>query len=204
MKQTENAQLPRSEVSSLFTFLDALWQFGAEVSMKQINARRLPVIAVRVVGIQADLKTFGALIVAQLLLKWRKIPVAYSRCIALSAMILSPRPARSVFSDVRINTTKIGVAETDIVEAVARTVATLSDQNISTRRTVCWQKAATRCFSPSAVATLCDRLLQVSLITPSCPTAALLDATRTHRTGMLEQGRSLLAMKRRSLQWSSR
>ncbi len=52
----------------------------------------------------------------------------------------------SVFSDVRIDTTKIGMlAETDIVEAVAEQFATLSDQNV-VLDTVMLAKAATRCF----------------------------------------------------------
>ncbi len=103
----------------------------------------------------------------------------------------------SVFSDVRIDTTKIGMlAETDIVEAVAEQVATLSDQNV-VLDTVMLAKKRRPLLSPSAVATLRSRLLpQVSLITPNLPeAAALLDAphARTEQE-MLEQGRSLLAM----------
>ncbi len=52
----------------------------------------------------------------------------------------------SVFSDVRIDTTKIGMlAETDIVEAVAERLQRYQIQNV-VLDTVMLAKAATRCF----------------------------------------------------------
>lgn len=91
----------------------------------------------------------------------------------------------SVFSDVRIDTTKIGMlAETDIVEAVAERLQRYQIQNV-VLDTVMLAKSGDPLLSPSAVATLRSRLLpHVSLITPNLPeAAALLDAPRAHRTG---------------------
>ena len=103
----------------------------------------------------------------------------------------------SVFSDVRIDTTKIGMlAETDIVEAVAERLARYRITNV-VLDTVMLAKSGDPLLSASAVETLRQRLLpQVSLITPNLPeAAALLDAphARTEKE-MLEQGRALLGM----------
>ena len=84
----------------------------------------------------------------------------------------------SVFSDVRIDTTKIGMlAETDIVEAVAERLARYRVANV-VLDTVMLAKSGDPLLSASAVETLRQRLLpQVSLITPNLPeAAALLDA----------------------------
>jgi hydroxymethylpyrimidine/phosphomethylpyrimidine kinase len=102
----------------------------------------------------------------------------------------------SVFSDVRIDTTKIGMlAETDIVEAVAERLSAIRCKTWCWIRS-CWQKAAIRC-SPPPRSRRCDKLLpQVALITPNLPeAAALLDAphAQTERE-MKEQGSALLAM----------
>ncbi|XNM44796.1 bifunctional hydroxymethylpyrimidine kinase/phosphomethylpyrimidine kinase [Escherichia coli] len=123
-----------------------------------------------------------------------KIPVAYSRCIALS-LILSPPQLDSVFSDVRIDTTKIGMlAETDIVEAVAERLQRYQIQNV-VLDTVMLAKSGNPLLSPSAVATLRSRLLpQVSLITPNLPeAAALLDTPHArNEQEMLAQGREYI------------
>ncbi len=108
---------------------------------------------------------------------WRRIPAAYSRSIA-SNRILWPSQLDSVFSDVRIDTTKIGMlAETDIVEAVAERLARYRVANV-VLDTVMLAKSGDPLLSASAVETLRQRLLpQVSLITPNLPeAAALLDA----------------------------
>ena len=136
-------------------------------------------------GIQADLKTFSALgaygcsvITALVAQNTRGVQSVYRIEPDFVAAQLD-----SVFSDVRIDTTKIGMlAETDIVEAVAERLARYRITNV---------------LSASAVETLRQRLLpQVSLITPNLPeAAALLDAphARTEKE-MLEQGRALLGM----------
>lgn len=89
-----------------------------------------------------------------------------------------PHQLDSVFSDVRIDTTKIGMlAETDIVEAVAERLARYRVANV-VLDTVMLAKSGDPLLSASAVETLRQRLLpQVSLITPNLPeAAALLDA----------------------------
>ncbi|STL52652.1 phosphomethylpyrimidine kinase [Escherichia coli] len=99
-------------------------------------------------GIQADLKTFSALGAygAQLLLHWwRKIPVAYSRCIALS-LILSPP------SSIRCS----AMCESIPLKSVCWRKPILLKRwqngcNVIRSKTwystpLCWQKAATRCF----------------------------------------------------------
>ena len=131
-------------------------------------------------GIQADLKTFSALgaygcsvITALVAQNTRGVQSVYRIEPDFVAAQLD-----SVFSDVRIDTTKIGMlAETDIVEAVAERFATLSDPKRGTRHRYAG-KSGDPLLSPSAVATLRSRLLpQVSLITPNLPeAAALLDA----------------------------
>lgn len=75
----------------------------------------------------------------------------------------------SVFSDVRIDTTKIGMlAETDIVEAVAERLARYQIKNV-VLDTVMLAKSGDPLLSASAVETLRQRLLpQVSLITRTC------------------------------------
>ncbi|EIB8492226.1 hydroxymethylpyrimidine/phosphomethylpyrimidine kinase [Salmonella enterica subsp. enterica serovar Enteritidis] len=122
-------------------------------------------------GIQADLKTFSALgaygcsVITAL--------VAQNTCGVQSVYRIEPdfvaAQLDSVFSDVRIDTTKIGMLA----------------------------KSGDPLLSPSAIETLRVRLLpQVSLITPNLPeAAALLDAphARTEQE-MLAQGRALLAM----------
>ncbi|MBW6055115.1 bifunctional hydroxymethylpyrimidine kinase/phosphomethylpyrimidine kinase [Escherichia coli] len=150
-------------------------------------------------GIQADLKTFSALgaygcsvITALVAQNTRGVQSVYRIEPDFVAAQLD-----SVFSDVRIDTTKIGMlAETDIVEAVAERLQRYQIQNV-VLDTVMLAKSGDPLLSPSAVATLRSRLLpQVSLITPNLPeAAALLDAphARTEQE-MLEQGRSLLAM----------
>mgnify|MGYP002224208895 CR=1 FL=1 len=85
-----------------------------------------------------------------------------------------------MFSDVRIDTTKIGMlAETDIVEAVAERLQRYQIQNV-VLDTVMLAKSGDPLLSPSAVATLRSRLLpHVSLITPNLPEAAALLARHT-------------------------
>ena len=148
-------------------------------------------------GIQADLKTFSALgaygcsVITAL--------VAQNTCGVQSVYRIEPdfvaAQLDSVFSDVRIDTTKIGMlAETDIVEAVAERLQRHHVRNV-VLDTVMLAKSGDPLLSPSAIETLRVRLLpQVSLITPNLPeAAALLDAphARTEQE-MLAQGRALV------------
>ncbi|WP_201027781.1 bifunctional hydroxymethylpyrimidine kinase/phosphomethylpyrimidine kinase, partial [Salmonella enterica] len=103
----------------------------------------------------------------------------------------------SVFSDVRIDTTQIGMlAETDLVEAEAERLQRHPVRNV-VLDTVMLAKSGDPLLSPSAIETLRGRLLpQVSLITPNLPrAAALLDAAeaRTEQE-TLAPGRALLAL----------
>jgi hydroxymethylpyrimidine/phosphomethylpyrimidine kinase len=149
-------------------------------------------------GIQADLKTFSALgaygcsaITALVAQNTRGVQSVYRIEPDFVAAQLD-----SVFSDVRIDTTKIGMlAETDIVEAVAERLARYRVANV-VLDTVMLAKSGDPLLSASAVETLRQRLLpQVSLITPNLPeAAALLDAPMRATSEMLEQGRALLAL----------
>ena len=150
-------------------------------------------------GIQADLKTFSAL-------------GAYGCSVMTALVAQNTRGVQSVYriepdfvtaqlesvlSDVRIDTTKIGMlAETDIVEAVADQLARYRVQNV-VLDTVMLAKSGDPLLSASAVATMRKRLLpQVALITPNLPeAAALLEAPHAcNEQEMKEQGRALLAM----------
>lgn len=99
-------------------------------------------------GIQADLKTFSALgaygcsvITALVAQNTRGVQSVYRIEPDFVAAQLD-----SVFSDVRIDTTKIGMlAEIDIVEAVAERLQRYQIQNV-VLDTVMLAKAATRCF----------------------------------------------------------
>jgi hydroxymethylpyrimidine/phosphomethylpyrimidine kinase len=143
-------------------------------------------------GIQADLKTFSALgaygcsvITALVAQNTRGVQSVYRIEPDFVAAQLD-----SVFSDVRIDTTKIGMlAETDIVEAVAERLRRYQVQNV-VLDTVMLAKAVTRCF-PSAVTALRQHLLpQVSLITPNLPeAAALLPLTPATNVRCMSRGR---------------
>ncbi|MEO3739765.1 hydroxymethylpyrimidine kinase /phosphomethylpyrimidine kinase [Kosakonia oryzendophytica] len=150
-------------------------------------------------GIQADLKTFSALgaygcsVITAL--------VAQNTCGVQSVYRIEPdfvaAQLDSVLSDVRIDTTKIGMlAETDIVEAVAERLQRYRVRNV-VLDTVMLAKSGDPLLSPSAVSALRQHLLpQVSLITPNLPeAAALLDAphARTEKE-MHAQGEALLAL----------
>jgi hydroxymethylpyrimidine/phosphomethylpyrimidine kinase len=150
-------------------------------------------------GIQADLKTFSALgaygcsvITALVAQNTRGVQSVYRIEPDFVAAQLD-----SVFSDVRIDTTKIGMlAETDIVEAVAERLRQYQVQNV-VLDTVMLAKSGDPLLSPSAVSALREYLLpQVSLITPNLPeAAALLDAPHArNEREMHEQGRALLAL----------
>ncbi|WP_395675859.1 bifunctional hydroxymethylpyrimidine kinase/phosphomethylpyrimidine kinase [Enterobacter sp.] len=150
-------------------------------------------------GIQADLKTFSALGAygcSVITRWWHKIRAAYNRFIVLNP-ILSPHGSIRCFSDVRIDTTKIGMlAETDIVEAVAERLKRYQIQNV-VLDTVMLAKSGDPLLSVSAVETLRQKLLpQVALITPNLPeAAALLNAPHArNEREMKEQGSALLAM----------
>lgn len=150
-------------------------------------------------GIQADLKTFSALkaygcsVVTAL--------VAQNTCGVQSVYRIEPdfvaAQLDSVFSDVRIDTTKIGMlAETDIVEAVAERLQRYQVRNV-VLDTVMLAKSGDPLLSPSAVAALRQHLLpNVSLITPNLPeAAALLDAPHAcTEQEMHAQGEALLAL----------
>jgi len=150
-------------------------------------------------GIQADLKTFSALgaygcsvITALVAQNTRGVQSVYRIEPNLVAAQLE-----SVFSDVRIDTTKIGMlAETDIVEAVAEKLLRHQVKNV-VLDTVMLAKSGDPLLSPSAVDTLRKKLLpQVALITPNLPeAAALLDAPHARsEQEMKAQGQALLAM----------
>ena len=150
-------------------------------------------------GIQADLKTFSALgaygcsvITALVAQNTRGVQSVYRIEPDFVAAQLD-----SVFSDVRIDTTKIGMlAETDIVEAVAERLKRYQVQNV-VLDTVMLAKSGDPLLSASAVETLRNKLLpQVALITPNLPeAAALLDAPHAqNEREMKEQGNALLAM----------
>ena len=147
-------------------------------------------------GIQADLKTFSALgaygcsvITALVAQNTRGVQSVYRIEPDFVAAQLE-----SVFSDVRIDTTKIGMlAETDIVEAVAEQLRRHQVKSV-VLDTVMLAKSGDPLLSSSAVATLRNKLLpQVALITPNLPeAAALLDAPHARsEQEMKEQGRAL-------------
>jgi len=150
-------------------------------------------------GIQAALKTFSALgaygcsVITAL--------VAQNTRGVLSVYRIEPdfvaAQLESVFSDVRLDTTKIGMlAETDIVEAVAEQLLRHQVKNV-VLDTVMLAKSGDPLLSPSAVDTLRKKLLpQVALITPNLPeAAALLDAPHARsEQEMKAQGQALLAM----------
>lgn len=150
-------------------------------------------------GIQADLKTFSALgaygcsvITALVAQNTRGVQSVYRIEPDFVAAQLE-----SVFCDVRIDTTKIGMlAETDIVEAVAEQLLRHQVKNVMLD-TVMLAKSGDPLLSPSAVDTLRKKLLpQVALITPNLPeAAALLDAPHARsEQEMKAQGQALLAM----------
>ncbi|MCL6744915.1 bifunctional hydroxymethylpyrimidine kinase/phosphomethylpyrimidine kinase [Kosakonia sp. R1.Fl] len=150
-------------------------------------------------GIQADLKTFSALgaygcsvITALVAQNTRGVQSVYRIEPDFVAAQLD-----SVLSDVRIDTTKIGMlAETDIVEAVAERLRRYQVRNV-VLDTVMLAKSGDPLLSPSAVAALRQHLLpQVSLITPNLPeAAALLDAPHARsEQEMHAQGEALLAL----------
>ncbi|WP_230201473.1 bifunctional hydroxymethylpyrimidine kinase/phosphomethylpyrimidine kinase, partial [Enterobacter hormaechei] len=128
-------------------------------------------------GIQADLKTFSALgaygcsvITALVAQNTRGVQSVYRIEPDFVAAQLD-----SVFSDVRIDTTKIGMlAEADIVEAVAERLKRYQIKNV-VLDTVMLAKSGDPLLSASAVDTLRKKLLpQVALITPNLPEAAAL------------------------------
>ncbi|MFO3905341.1 bifunctional hydroxymethylpyrimidine kinase/phosphomethylpyrimidine kinase [Enterobacter hormaechei] len=150
-------------------------------------------------GIQADLKTFSALgaygcsvITALVAQNTRGVQSVYRIEPDFVAAQLE-----SVFSDVRIDTTKIGMlAETDIVETVAEQLLRHQVKNV-VLDTVMLAKSGDPLLSPAAVDTLRKKLLpQVALITPNLPEAAvLLDAPHARsEQEMKAQGQALLAM----------
>ena len=134
-------------------------------------------------GIQADLKTFSALgaygcsvITALVAQNTRGVQSVYRIEPDFVAAQLD-----SVFSDVRIDTTKIGMlAETDIVEAVAERLQRYQIQNV-VLDTVMLAKSGDPLLSPSAVATLRSRFINNAKLARSCRLARR--ATRAHRTG---------------------
>lgn len=100
-------------------------------------------------GIRADLKTFGAGAYGSSVIT---ALVAQNTCGVQSVYRIEPdfvaAQLDSVFSDVRIDTTKIGMlAETDIVEAVAERLKRYQVQNV-VLDTVMLAKAAIRCSPP--------------------------------------------------------
>ncbi|MER0125444.1 bifunctional hydroxymethylpyrimidine kinase/phosphomethylpyrimidine kinase [Franconibacter daqui] len=150
-------------------------------------------------GIQADLKTFSALgaygcsvITALVAQNTRGVQSVYRIKPAFVAAQLD-----SVFSDVRIDTTKIGMlAQSDIVEAVAERLSRYQVKNV-VLDTVMLAKSGDPLLSAEAVKTLRERLLpHVSIITPNLPEAAALLGTTHARNEqeMHQQGEALLTL----------
>lgn len=150
-------------------------------------------------GIQADLKTFSALaaygtsVVTAL--------VAQNTCGVQAQYPVSPDfvavQLSSVLSDVRIDSMKIGMlSESAIVGVVADCLQAAAVPWV-VLDTVMLAKSGDPLLSPTAVATLRQRLLPlVSLVTPNLPeAAALLDCDIARdETEMRQQGRALLAL----------
>lgn len=138
-------------------------------------------------GIQADLKTFSALgaygcsvITALVAQNTRGVQSVYRIEPDFVAAQLD-----SVFSDVRIDTTKIGMlAETDIVEAVAER---LQRYQIKTwySTPLCWQKRRPAAFTfggcYTAQSIIATGFINNAKLARSCRLARR--ATRAHRTG---------------------
>lgn len=150
-------------------------------------------------GIQADLKTFSALgaygtsvITALVAQNTRGVQSVYHINADFVAAQLT-----SVFSDVRIDSIKIGMlAESDIVEVVAAALKSAAVPWV-VLDTVMLAKSGDPLLSLPAVAMLREKLLpHVSLITPNLPeAAALLQCEMAHsEEGMRQQGRALLRL----------
>lgn len=150
-------------------------------------------------GIQADLKAFSALgaygasvITALVAQNTRGVQSVYNIDPAFVAAQLD-----SVFSDVRIDSTKIGMlANTDIVQAVAERLRHYQPAFV-VLDTVMLAKSGDPLLAPEAVDSIRRELLPlVSIITPNLPeAAALLEcAPAENERQMREQGQALLAM----------
>ena len=132
-------------------------------------------------GIQADLKTFSALgaygcsvITALVAQNTRGVQSVYRIEPDFVAAQLD-----SVFSDVRIDTTKIGMlAETDIVEAVAERLQRYQIQNV-VLDTVMLAKSGDPLLSPQSI--IATGFINNAKLARSCRLARR--ATRAHRTG---------------------
>ena len=150
-------------------------------------------------GIQADLKAFSALgaygtsvITALVAQNTRGVQSVYYIDPAFVAAQLD-----SVFSDVRIDSVKIGMlANADIVQAVAERLRHYRPEFV-VLDTVMLAKSGDPLLAPEAVASIRRELLPlVSIITPNLPEAAALLACAPveDEAQMREQGRALLAM----------
>ncbi len=139
-------------------------------------------------GIQADLKTFSALgaygcsvITALVAQNTRGVQSVYRIEPDFVAAQLD-----SVFSDVRIDTTKIGMlAETDIVEAVAERLQRYQIQNV-VLDTVMLAKSGDPLLSPSAVGYAVQSIIATGFINNAKlarSSRLARRATRAHRTG---------------------
>ncbi len=150
-------------------------------------------------GIQADLKAFSALgaygtsvITALVAQNTRGVQSVYYIDPAFVAAQLD-----SVFSDVRIDSVKIGMlANADIVQAVAERLRHYRPEFV-VLDTVMLAKSGDPLLAPEAVASIRSELLPlVSIITPNLPEAAALlaCAPAEDEAQMREQGRALLEM----------
>lgn len=138
-------------------------------------------------GIQADLKTFSALgaygcsvITALVAQNTRGVQSVYRIEPDFVAAQLD-----SVFSDVRIDTTKIGMlAETDIVEAVAERLQRYQIKHWYSTP-LCWQKRRPAAFTfggcYAAQSIIATGFINNAKLARSCRLARR--ATRAHRTG---------------------
>lgn len=150
-------------------------------------------------GIQADLKTFSALaaygtsVITAL--------VAQNTCGVQSVYSIEPafvaEQLASVYSDVRIDATKIGMLNNAAVIDVVADGLARWQPGIVVLDTVMLAKSGDPLLVSEAVATLRERLLpQVSLITPNLPEAASLlgCAVATNEQEMKAQGAELLSL----------
>ena len=157
-------------------FLDALYQLRG--GMKRINALTIAgTDPSGGAGIQADLKAFSALgaygtsvITALVAQNTRGVQSVYYIDPAFVAAQLD-----SVFSDVRIDSVKIGMlANADIVQAVAERLRHYRPEFV-VLDTVMLAKSGDPLLAPEAVASIRRELLPlVSIITPNLPEAAAL------------------------------
>jgi hydroxymethylpyrimidine/phosphomethylpyrimidine kinase len=140
-------------------------------------------------GIQADLKTFGALGVYGMSVI-TAVTAQNTRAVTAVAE-LSPEIVRqqlaAVFDDIEVDAVKIGMlANAEIIRTVGEGLATYAAKNI-VLDPVMVSKSGYHLLRPEAVAALRELLPQADLVTPNLPEAELLTGlTLTADTGEAE------------------